>query len=162
MALAGASNRSRYTRFSQAGGGDLDGFGGGAPGQYRVQQALVETALMYRGFSWQQEFHWKEIDDTVNGGLTTLLGNLVQFGYFFHHWWSAVPAPLETAFRYALFDPDKNFANDVQQEFSLAGNWFFNEHLNKVTAEISYFRIEENVQQLRGGFRFRLQWDVSL
>ncbi|MEJ2548368.1 MAG: porin [Gemmatimonadota bacterium] len=83
LALAGATNRSPYTRFSQAGGGQLPGFDDGVEGQYRVNQAVLETALMWKGISWQQELHWKEIDDRLNGSTTELLGNLVQIGYFF-------------------------------------------------------------------------------
>jgi len=52
VALAAVTNRSPYTRFSSAGGGQLEGFDQGEPGQYRVNQALAETALKYRGFSW--------------------------------------------------------------------------------------------------------------
>jgi hypothetical protein len=54
IALAAVTNRSPYISFSQAGGGELPGFEPGEPGQYRVNQCLLETALMYRGFSWQQ------------------------------------------------------------------------------------------------------------
>src|SRR5690606_28120780 len=45
IAFAGATNRSPYTRFSQSGGGELTGFEVGVPGQYRVNQALLETAF---------------------------------------------------------------------------------------------------------------------
>jgi phosphate-selective porin OprO/OprP len=160
LALAGATNRSPYTRFSQAGGGQLPGFDDGVEGQYRVNQAVLETALMWKGISWQQELHWKEIDDRVNGGTTELLGNLVQIGYFFGEILSFVPPQLELAGRYALFDPDRDAEADNRQELTFAANWFFHGHLNKLTAEFSYLDYElEGV--VRNGTRFRLQWDVS-
>ena len=161
VALAGATNRSPYTRFSQAGGGQLPGFEDGAAGQYRVNQAVLETALMWKGVSWQQELHWKEIDDRVNGGTTEMLGNLLQIGYFFGEVWSFVPPPLELAGRYAFYDPDRDADADDRQEFTLAANWFFHGHLNKLTAEISYLDYELD-GITRDGTRFRLQWDVSL
>ena len=160
VAMAGATNRSPYTRFSQSGGGQLPGFGEGVDGQYRVSQAVLETAFMWNGLSWQQELHWKEIDDRVSGGTTELLGNLVQLGYFFGELWSFVPPPLELAARYAIYDPNRAADADNQQEFTLAANWFFKGHLNKLTAEISYLDYELD-GVVRDGTRFRLQWDVS-
>ena len=160
VALAGATNRSPYTRFSQSGGGQLPGFDEGIEGQYRVNQAVLETAFMFNGLSWQQELHWKEIDDRVNGGTTELLGNLLQLGYFFGEIWSFVPPPLELAARYALYDPDRDADEDNRQEFTFAANWFFKGHLNKLTAELSYLDYELD-GVVRDGSRFRLQWDVS-
>ncbi len=55
LTLAAVTNRSPYTRFSTGGGGQLPGFDDGDPGQYRVNQALLESAIKYHGFSWQQE-----------------------------------------------------------------------------------------------------------
>lgn len=52
LALAAVTNQSPYTRFSQAGGGQLPGFEESEPGQYRVNQWMAETALQYRGISW--------------------------------------------------------------------------------------------------------------
>ena len=162
IALAGVTNQSPYTRFSQSGGGQLEGFEDGEPGQYRVNQFLVETALMFKGFSWQQEFHWKEIDDKKNLEITTLLGNYVQFGYFFHYLLDEIPEQLELAFRYAVYDPDRNVPDDKRNEYSLDMNWFFKGHLNKLTAEISYLNLQRSLNDIVDGFRFRLQWDVSI
>jgi phosphate-selective porin len=162
IALAGATNRSRYTRFSQAGGGQLEGFEEGEAGQYRVNQFLVETAFMYRGFSWQQEFHWKEIDDKINQIITSLIGNYLQFGYFFHYAMQWVPKELEIAFRHAIYNPNQALSKNLQEEFSLDFNWFFKNHLNKLTAEISHFSFQENIENLYDGWRFRIQWDVSI
>jgi phosphate-selective porin len=75
LALAAVTNRSPYTRFSTAGGGQLTGFEEGETGQYRVYQSLLETAFKYKGFSWQQELHWKQINDLKNKTTTILLGN---------------------------------------------------------------------------------------
>ena len=162
LAFAAVTNRSPYTRFSTGGGGQLPGFDEGEPGQYRVNQALVETALKYRGLSWQQEFHVKEIIDHVNNVNTLMYGNYVQLGYFFHYLWATVPKPLETAIRYSLLNPDRDEWKNIQRELSFAINWFFNGHLNKLTAEVTWFKFQQDVAEERDDTRFRLQWDISM
>lgn len=162
IALAAVTNRSAYTRFSQAGGGQMEGFEEGDPGQYRVNQCMTETAFMFKGFSWQQEFHWKQIDDKLNRSITTLMGNYLQFGYFFHFWWHWFPKPLEIAFRHTWYEPDSDISDNEQYEYSLDVNWFFNDHLNKLTAEVSLFDFKLTPENQRDGWRFRIQWDVSM
>lgn len=163
MAINGVTNQSPYTRFSQSGGGSLEGYENGLPGQYRVNQANVETALMYKGFSWQSELHWKEIIDKLDNNRSDVLrGYYVQASYFPHEaisWW---PKPLEVAFRNAKYIPDnaaRQFNND---ENSLAFNWFFSGHKNKLTAETSYFNYTTISLREASEWRFRLQWDISL
>jgi hypothetical protein len=162
IALAAVTNRSPYTRFSQDGGGQLEGFPDGQPGQYRVYQWLAETAFMYRGLAWQQEFHWKRVDDQVNTAATTLIGNYVQLGYFLHGVTSAIPPQLELAVRHAFYNPNTALPNDLQQELSFAVNWFFRGHLNKLTAEASLFAFGEEATDREDGWRFRMQWDISM
>jgi phosphate-selective porin len=162
IAVAAATNRSPFTTFSQTGGGALRGFPVGAAGQYRVNQWVEETAFMYRGFSWQQELHWKEVRDQVNGSLTRLLGTYVQAGYFPHGLVAAVPRNLEVALRYAHYDPNSVRSHDVLSETSLTFNWFIQGHNNKVTADVSHYRFEEPPDASDDGTRFRLQWDISL
>jgi len=116
---------------------------------------------MFRGFSWQQEFHWKRIRDAMNG-TTTLAGNYAQAGYFFHYLWAWVPPPLELAVRHAFYRPDLSQHNSLQQEIGLASNWFFNGHLNKLTAELTYFKFSDEALHQANGLRFRVQWDISL
>jgi phosphate-selective porin len=162
VAVAAVTNRSPYTAFSQLGGGSLEGFSIGEPGQYRVNQALVETAFQYRGLAWQQELHWKQIDDRDSSAITTLTGNYVQLGYFFHGLAAWVPKPLELASRYALYDPNRDQDDDLQQELSFAGNWFFDGHRNKLTAETAVLRYEQAPPAGSASrVRFRLQWDIS-
>ena len=139
LAVAAVTNRSPYTRFSQAGGGQLIGYEDGAPGQYRVNQGMIETAFMYKGFSWQNEFHWKQIDDRVSGEITGLRGSYYQAGYFFNNLWEAIPEPLELSTRYARYVPNTDFSDTFEEEFTVALNWFFKGHRNKLTAEISAF-----------------------
>jgi hypothetical protein len=161
IALAGVTNRSPYTRFSQAGGGQLEGFENGAPEQYRINQWMEETTGKYKGFSWQQEFHWKNINDKINNEITTLIGNLFQVGYFPNYKWNTFPKNTEIYIRHALYDPDFERSSDLQHEFSTGMNYFFKGHLNKLTAEYSYFHYTVNSDELREGSRIRLQWDVS-
>lgn len=160
VALAFVSGRSNYTRFSGEGGGQLPGYGAGVDNQYEIQQVLLETAWQGRGFSWQQELHWKNIRDRQSGSTQKLVGGYAQAGYFFHERWSFVPAPLELAIRYTGIDSDGVVAPDFLSEVTLAANWFFDGHRNKLSADVSAIS-----QQLEPGLgdatRLRLQWDVS-
>jgi phosphate-selective porin len=161
IALAAVTNRSPYTRFSQEGGGQLEGFTDGVPGQYRVNQRQGETVSMWRGFAWQQESHWKRVKDLVNATTTTLIGNYAQLGYFFNGLFPNVPPQLELATRYAIYDPNVDFSDDKQQELSFAANWFFHGHLNKLTAEATLLAFDQPNDEKQDGWRYRVQWDIS-
>lgn len=163
IAFSAITNRSPYTRFSQAGGGSLDGFENGLPGQYRVNQWNLETAFMYRGFSWQSEMHTKEIIDKYNNNdMTVMKGYYVQAGYFFHNFFEWWPEHLEMAARHASYKPDNSMRQNLQDESTLAFNWFFKGHKNKLTSEVSYFSFQDKTLPLEQGWRFRIQWDISL
>ncbi len=163
VAFSAVTNRSPYTRFSQAGGGNLEGYENGENGQYRVNQMNVETAFMFKGFSWQSELHWKEIIDKLNNNESDLLrGYYIQAGYFVHEaidWW---PAPLELAIRNSLYRPNEESRQHRERETSFAINWFFNGHKNKLTAETSYFHYINTDLVPTDEWRFRFQWDISL
>lgn len=163
IAISGVTNRSPYTRFSQAGGGSLEGYEDGLPGQYSVNQANIETAFKYKGFSWQSEFHWKQIiNRDANDKTDNLHGYYVQAGYFFHqlvNWW---PEPLEIAARNAGYMPNREADQTKKRETSVATNWFFKGHKNKLTAEVSYFNYDKTGDVPTDQWRFRLQWDISL
>jgi len=162
VAIAGTTNRSPYTAFSQAGGGQLPGFDEGVAGQYRVNQAQLETAFMASGFSWQSEIHFKRIDDTVNGVVTELAGAYFQTGYFPSGLIDGVPEPLEIAARYSVLDERRSEAIGLRHEYAIAANWFFADHRNKLTAELGIFVDDEpRDTEDADGTRFRLQWDVS-
>ena len=161
IALAGVTNRSPYTRFSSSGGGVLEEFEEQNPGQYRINQANLETAFVYKGFSWQSELHWKNIDDRMNNEETLLNGFYLQAGYLAHQsisWW---PKPLEIAARYANYTPNTNLDSNLD-ELTLAFNWFFKGHRNKLTMEISEFDLETEDMGIKDEFRFRIQWDISI
>ena len=180
FAIGGATHTGRATRWSSSGGGNLDGYdkvtlpasaGGAEDGQYRIYQAVAEFAYKHQGFSTQNEFHWKNIQDTTlsagqPGNDNDLYGLYTQFGYFFNEIWSEFPEPLELAVRYAwLREPNsQNLAvDDERQEFTVGANWFFNGHNNKLTLDYSYLTLNEN--DFFGGdatgSRVRLQWDIS-
>ncbi len=161
LALAGVTNRSPYTRFSQAGGGQLEGFEEGLPGQYRVNQALLETTFKYRGWGVQQELHWKEINDLIHATRTELLGIFLQAGYFLRQASLFFPNDLEAFARYSLFDPDIEADGDLQEEITFGFNYFLMGHLNKLTLEFSFFDFQVSQDQLQEGSRVRFQWDVS-
>jgi phosphate-selective porin OprO/OprP len=161
LAFGAATFIGPYTRFSQAGGGSLDLFPLGTPSQYHINQYLVETAFMFKGFSWQHETHLKIIDDTQLDQTTSLAGNYIQAGYFFHQVFNWFPKPLEVAARHAAYTPNRAVKQQLQQEYSAAANWFFNSHLNKLTLEYTYFDLQDETVQQASGSRVRVQWDIS-
>ncbi|WP_282122416.1 OprO/OprP family phosphate-selective porin [Algibacter mikhailovii] len=163
IALAAATNTSPYTRFSQDGGGQLDGFELGVTGQYEVNQFMIETAFKYKGFSWQSELHSKEIIDHVNLKTTQLNGSYFQTGYFFSNIIPVIPKPLEVAGRFASYNPNADITKNLEQEYALAFNWFFKGgHRNKLSAEFTYFALQSDTIEGDSGLRFRIQWDISL
>lgn len=162
LALAGVTNLSPCTRFSQSGCGSLEGFPDRDPSRYRVQQAVFETAFNWRGFQWVQEAHWKRVNDRTALTSTDLVGNYLQIGYFPSLLVEAVPEPLELAFRWATYRPDLDQRSNQHNEFSVATNWFLSEHDNKLTAEISWLTLQSEVQgRLEEGARFRIQWEIQ-
>lgn len=168
LALAGASTKGSCTRWSSSGCGNLDGFeraANAAPDQYEINQVVQEFAFKYRGFSAQQELHRKRIRDTVSGVSSELTGGYAQAGYFFHHIFPSVPAPLELAVRYAYVD-EPNALNlafeNGREEFTIGANWFFKGHNNKLTLDYSRLKLDDSIlNQNESENRLRFQWDVS-
>lgn len=162
IALAAVTNRSPYTRFSSSGGGSLEGFDGDGIGEYRVEQMNLETAFAWNGFAWQSEYHWKAITDKLlNMPDSKLRGYYLQAGYLPAAKISWFPKPLEVAARYARYMPNTEFKQTFETEKSLALNWFFEEHKNKLTLEITQLNYEIEGGDSERDFRFRLQWDIS-
>ncbi|MDI1231669.1 MAG: porin [Methylobacter sp.] len=169
LAFAAATNTSKCTSFETDSNScrALPGFVVGKAGQFRVNQMMEEFRFKWQGFSLQNEFHWKQVEDTLKTEAdparnTDLLGAYVQAGYFPHALVQAVPKQLEFAVRYAFVDPNADRSNDLQQEVSAAINWFFTGHANKLTFEISHLRVEDPVRLIaQSEERARMQWDVS-
>ena len=93
---------------------------------------------------------------------TNLMGSYSQVGYFPHYLVSAIPKPLEIAFRYAFVDPNVHASNDTLQEFTGAINWFFAGHRNKLTLDASHGALATSTRPSDlTEQRVRLQWDVS-
>lgn len=91
---------------------------------------MEEFRFKWRGFSLQNEYHWKQVEDTLKleadpTKKTDLFRTYVQAGYFPHALVQAVPKQLGFAVRYAFVDPNADRSNDLQQEVSAAINWFF-------------------------------------
>ena len=122
---------------------------------------MIETAYQYRGFSWQQEYHWKTVEDTVTNRVTDLKGWYGQAGYFFHAVFEKFPKPLEVALRLADVDPDTSSGDKAENEATLVLNWFFNGHRNKLTLDLSRLHDRNAEADKRWENRIRLQWDVS-
>ena len=162
--------KGKCTRWSSGGCGNLDGFDKPATvndGRYQVSGMQVGSAMKYRGFAWQHETHWKRVKDTETAAgdrVTKLFGGYLQAGYFPHGLISAVPKPLEIAFRYSHVDPNTDAPGDRRQEFTTGLNWFFAGHRNKLTLDASHLTLENNSAPGLAAYaeqRVRLQWDVS-
>ena len=160
VALAIVDGASKYTSFSGQGGGQLPGFSDGDPDQYAIRQLLFETAWQGHGFSWQQELHWKKITDRVDGTERILTGGYMQAGMFFSEIWPSVPEPLEFAMRFGNVDLDRSIAGDREREYTIAANWFFHGHRNKLTADVSHIN-RRMAPENDTNIRFRIQWDWS-
>ena len=168
ISFGAATNTGRCTRWSSSGCGSLDGFtrpGNAQNGQFTVEQYQLGSAFKYRGFSWQQEYHWKTVDDNQNGSKSDMQGGYVQSGYFLHYLFPSIPRELELGARYAFVDEpnERNLqANNRRQEFSLVANWFMSVHNNKITADYSYLTLKDDVLNRDiSDDRFRIQYDVS-
>lgn len=171
------TNKGKCTRWSSGGCGNVSGFTSPASsdvqdGRFQTSGMQFGSALKYRGFAWQHETHWKKIKDSgnpdegiapINGGETNMLGGYFQAGYFPHDLISAVPKPLEVAFRYSHVDPNTDRGGDLRQEFTTGFNWFFAGHRNKLTLDASHLTLEQESPGLPAYTeqRVRLQWDVS-
>lgn len=157
LAFAYARITGPYTRFSSSGGGQLDGFTTGGDDRYVLTQWLQEFAWQFRGYSFQQELHFKNIEDREGNEDGELTGGYLQFGKA----WKPTRSqwPLEVALRYAQVDWD-TLAARKQEELSLVLNVFFSGHNNKVSAEIGQLKLDMSGQQ-ESNSRFRFQWDFS-
>lgn len=162
FAIAGVTNTSKYTQFSTSGGGQLPGFEDGVDGQYKIDQFLFETAFKYKGISWQQELHYKNVDDKINLEQTSLIGNYFQLGYFFNSSFKRFPKELEFFARQAFYNPNLDISGNNHYEYTIGCNWFFKGHKNKLTFDYSYLQTDETELVYNKGNRFRLQWDISI
>jgi phosphate-selective porin OprO/OprP len=168
IAFAAANHKGRCTRWSSSGCGNLDGFAkpkDAMDAQFEIEQYVQEFAFKWRGFSAQQEYHWKDVTDRVAGTKSQLTGGYAQAGYFFHHLLPFVSPKLELAMRYASVDEpnaiDRAMEND-REEYSFAANYFFKGHNNKVTLDYSDLSMDDpQLGEHASDGRVRLQWDVS-
>lgn len=162
LAAAALTDQTNGTRFSGTGVGNLDGFAAGGPGQFTLKQWMGEASFKYRGFSFQHEYHWKQVRNNTTDALTRMQGAYWQAGWFPHHVIASVPQPLEAALRYAFVDPNVRVARDIRREYSAALNWFFSGHNNKITLEGTHFELARGAGlKSKRAERVRLQWDVS-
>jgi phosphate-selective porin OprO and OprP len=161
LAFGASTVRGPYTRFSSSGGGQLEGFEQGGDERYTLTQWLQELAWQYSGFSFQQEFHVKEIKDHEASRRSTLTGGYAQFGKAWPLRGKGHPRAWELAVRVGRVDWEDTFPDRTQDELTLASNLFLSGHENKLTAEISRISLDEDPGGDEHEARFRLQWDVS-
>ena len=168
FAIGAATTEGTCTRWSSSGCGNLDGFtrpSDAEEDQFEIDQYVQELAFKYRGFSFQQEWHRKLIDDQVLDIDNDLTGFYAQTGYFFNNLIPSWPRQLELAARYAYVEEpnevDRTFDNE-REEFTVAANWFIKGHNNKLTLDYSYLTIDDDLfDDDDSASRIRLQWDVS-
>jgi phosphate-selective porin len=164
IAFSAVSNESAYTKFSSSGAGQLVTFKDKAEGvddQFQLEQWMVDFFYRYNGFSFQTEYHQKEVDDQINNEVTDLEGYYVQAGFFPHTLNKNIPSNLELAVRYATVDPDTDVSGNEQNEIVLGANWFFKGHRNKISFDITRYEIEEVGLDSESETRIRLQHDIS-
>jgi hypothetical protein len=163
LALAASTNTSKFTRFSSSGGGQLPGFTPtDNPNRYRLEQWMAEFAFMRRGLSFQSEYHFKRVNDRELQQITELEGWYGQVGYFFNEVWSKFPRPLEFALRGAAVDTLEGVTEiPADRELTVAANWFFQGHNNKLTFDLSRLKSTIGSGSEDDGWRARLQWDFS-
>jgi hypothetical protein len=159
IAFAYAHNISEYTRFSSDGGGQLPGYSSGNKTQYEINQYNLELMFKYRGLSLSSENHIKDINDRVNNIYSQIYGGYVIAGYFFNEIIDFIPKQLEFNLRYAIVS-NKTFFEQPINEYSIGFNWFFKNHLNKLTTDLSYIKNQDFIIG-ENNYRARLQWDIS-
>ena len=168
LAFAASTTKGSCTRWSSSGCGNLDGFtspGSALADQFKIEQAVQDFAFKWRGWSIQQELHYKEVTDRLTDERSRLRGGYLQSGYFFHNRFPSFPKPLELAVRYAYLEEpnavDLSLDNE-RSELTFAANWFFAGHNNKLTFDISRLRLDDGwFNRQESESRARLQWDVS-
>jgi len=159
LAFAATTNTGRCTRWSSSGCGNLDGFLKPVVAdsdQYKTQQWVQEFAFKYRGWSIQQEYHHKKIDDKGKTVLDDddnvivsapadkykLDGFYLQSGYFFHNVWKAFPEKMELAARYAYVkEPNAGLRDGETAETDQAklANSDIDNKRREYTAAVNYF-----------------------
>lgn len=151
IAFAGAHNRTDRIVFPGSRNNTV------VDGQFEIEQGVQEFAFKWNGLSIQEEFHVKHVTNEANKQKTTSYGAYAQVGYFPHAAIDMIPKELEFAYRYAFVDPNQANRSDVLREHTVAANYFFARHRNKITLDYSHLT--------QPGFtpedRVRLQWDVS-
>ena len=58
-------------------------------------------------------------------------------------------------------DPGAVVSHDDRREITVAANWFFSGHDNKLTADVSRLTIGQPGVDTLDDTRFRVQWDIS-
>lgn len=157
VTLGAVYGDSNYTRFSSSGGGQLPGY---SFGNYRLNQLMFETAAKWRGWSWQQELHLKDVEDRSSRTHQLIFGGYAQVGTFPSEYCLHAPEPLELVARVSHVTPDVSLSNKDQWEWTLGANWYLNGHRNKISADLSALNIDDP-RGVESDIRFRLQWDVS-
>jgi hypothetical protein len=121
VAIAAVTGRSGFTAFSSKGGGQLPGLADGEPDQYRLQQVMIEIAYHRGVFSWQQELHWKSVDDRLSGETRRLVGGYAQAGMFLAEVFDSFPEPLDVSRIVRRQAPDTDTSNRVRLQW----DWSF-------------------------------------
>lgn len=166
VAIAASTNQSRYTRFSTSNPTQVNEIPEHSEADgYKLEQWMVDAAYRYQGFSFQTEYHSKDITDQYNENFTgtiNMTGYYAQAGFFPHKLMANIPEQLELAARYSTVDPDTDISGNDQREYLVAANWFFNGHRSKLTADVGRYEIDNpDTGTTASENRVRVQYDVS-
>jgi len=166
IAVATSTNESRYTRFSTNAPRQVNELDDHTEADgYRLEQWMVDAAYRYKGFSFQAEYHNKDIVDQYEqnfSGTLNMTGYYAQAGFFPNQLMASIPRQLELAARYSTVDPDTSIDHNNEREYLVAANWFFNGHRSKVSADIGRYEIDDAVTDItESENRIRLQYDLS-
>ena len=177
LAFATSTNKSRYTKFSAAGGGQLSNFSEHAEDDgFKLDQWMLEARYKYNGLAIDAEYHQKKITDEFNtlssyyskytsGDSVRMTGFYAQSGYHPHAILPSFPKNIELTARYAQVKPDSKLNDSKINEFALGSNWYIKGRRNKLTFDVTLYEVEEDSTVNEGlkddKLRFRLQHDIS-
>ena len=71
------------------------------------------------------------------------------------------PSGMEVALRIAAVNSQEGVEIPADREATLAMNWFFSGHNNKLTADVSRLESEGSLGTDDKGWRARLQWEIT-
>ena len=109
-------------------------------GKSNVFQITTDIAIKYKGFSFEGDFHFRNINpENINIESVQALGFRIQAGYL-------IFKKFEFAFRYSFLNPSTQKNKDLKHELTAGINYFILKHLLKFQFNSFYFIFENPVK----------------